>query len=456
MKKAGWILQVKKDEISLQEKEIFLFQQSKVVTAVGSDQNKYLLFFYKNRFLNIIPSTSAKKSTFLYEIKKRGKRVPALYPLLTKWLPAHTKIKSLPAQPFIQKIKDHYSLEEAILVISQLDCWLDASLLKQLIHDTFLQLRRGGKLQAAYRLGMLLDARSFQKDWVHSLISQPDYKNAAQVYQKPLESLYNDDPIFVEQKSYLSLPKYDSLLFKLYEEQHRTNDSILLHTILFLENPTNPKDLLQALTKHLNKMEIVMILLTIKKRIPTSSTLHSELLRYLLQLGEEKQALKLYFASQLELDFIEKEKLLAILEETDHPKYDLLLVEPDKLSNLISGSPRKFQAIVEKYLPSYLNKYSLEDIHDWLGNLSIKEPLPIKNNIAKMIEWSDNPEKQLDLGHLSYQLKLYDKAVECFSWEVELNPENKEPLSWLMKSYQHLGKKEEAKWCNKLLLEQRS
>ncbi len=62
-----------------------------------------------------------------------------------------------------------------------------------------------------------------------------------------------------------------------------------------------------------------------------------------------------------------------------------------------------------------------------------------------MVALCDDPNEQLQLGEYYYQLDSFEKALDCFSWEMELNPDNPEPVRWLSKLYQKLDRPQEAK-----------
>jgi uncharacterized protein HemY len=48
------------------------------------------------------------------------------------------------------------------------------------------------------------------------------------------------------------------------------------------------------------------------------------------------------------------------------------------------------------------------------------------------------------LGELYVEFGQYEKAIECFSWEMELKPTNTKPLQWLSKIYREMGMNHEA------------
>ena len=51
----------------------------------------------------------------------------------------------------------------------------------------------------------------------------------------------------------------------------------------------------------------------------------------------------------------------------------------------------------------------------------------------------------MELGQYYAEFKRYDDAIECFSWEMELHPDDSLPVYQLSKMYQHKGMIEEAK-----------
>ena len=50
----------------------------------------------------------------------------------------------------------------------------------------------------------------------------------------------------------------------------------------------------------------------------------------------------------------------------------------------------------------------------------------------------------MELGQYYAEFHQYDEAIECFSWEMELNPDDPAPVSQLSKMYRHKGMTDEA------------
>lgn len=70
-----------------------------------------------------------------------------------------------------------------------------------------------------------------------------------------------------------------------------------------------------------------------------------------------------------------------------------------------------------------------------------------------MKQLEDDPDHQFELGELYLYFQQLEQSLDCFKWEMELNPDNTKPVQFLSKIYLELGKKEEANAYQQLLIQ---
>lgn len=75
------------------------------------------------------------------------------------------------------------------------------------------------------------------------------------------------------------------------------------------------------------------------------------------------------------------------------------------------------------------------------------------NEMAALLE---NPDRMMELGQFYADFNQYDQAIECFFWEMELNPADPAPVRQLCKMYQHKGMVNEASAYQQIYTQLRS
>jgi tetratricopeptide (TPR) repeat protein len=69
----------------------------------------------------------------------------------------------------------------------------------------------------------------------------------------------------------------------------------------------------------------------------------------------------------------------------------------------------------------------------------------MNSTINRMYKIREEPDQQHFMGELYYQINQLPQAIDCFLWDLELNPINPRPIKWLTKLYNELGMVEESK-----------
>ena len=69
-----------------------------------------------------------------------------------------------------------------------------------------------------------------------------------------------------------------------------------------------------------------------------------------------------------------------------------------------------------------------------------------------MVKLNESLDDMQTLGEIYFELQQFEKAIECFSWEMELNPTKTKPLKWLAKAYHEMGQKQESEVYQQLCI----
>ena len=92
-----------------------------------------------------------------------------------------------------------------------------------------------------------------------------------------------------------------------------------------------------------------------------------------------------------------------------------------------------------------LEEHDLKTVREKL--FPIQAILPQLNAIRKINEMAgleEDPDRMMELGDYYAEFNQFDKAIDCFFWEMELQPQNPIPVQKISKMYQHKGMAKEA------------
>jgi len=115
--------------------------------------------------------------------------------------------------------------------------------------------------------------------------------------------------------------------------------------------------------------------------------------------------------------------------------------------------PEKAEKLMNQSIRVLLRTQEPMDILAWLNSdINIAARLPIFEKIEMMVKLSESLDDMQTLGEIYFEFQQFEKAIECFSWEMELNPSDPKPLKWLSKSYHELGQDQESKVYQQLCI----
>lgn len=454
----GWTLMDKKKKTIIHPHKLTLFQQCKLVECHEElTGTRYLLFFYKNDFLTARPMKEHEPTSFLAQAETRGIPINAPSPLFSLLVHPTLSLQVIPFNQLLSQAKRKYTLEETALIFSYFDSYIPHEKLDKLLKDLFFSYRRNGQLAAAYRLATLLLSRGYNQSWVESTTKQPDYAKAAKRYQAAPLTLLATDPLYVEQQCFLDYQTKENheLLLTLYTEQKNNLNTLILKINKWVKKPSQKTlpDLTHALSTHLKEEDVLSCLLSLLKTVPVTSGLHQDVYNRLIQKQEHQHAIQMLLAYSFTLSPEQQKQLPTIFEHFSIDNINgPLKNNSERIFALLKDQPLVLERLIRSFLPSLFKSHDLSDIQAWLKEVNqASVQLPIMKKLNEMASLIDEPDKQMALGHHYYELEQYEKAIDCFSWEMELQPNQPEPLQWLAKSYQNMGKIDEAKTYQQLL-----
>ncbi len=121
------------------------------------------------------------------------------------------------------------------------------------------------------------------------------------------------------------------------------------------------------------------------------------------------------------------------------------------LTHFIPIFPEKEDTFLHHYVQVLLQQQELPFVYKGIQPLKeICKGKSVFDKLEKMLQASEELEEMQRLGEWFFEFKQYEKAIECFSWEMELQPQNPKPLQWLAKVYLEMGMQEESNMYRKL------
>lgn len=440
-----------KQDTTLTVKELYFFQGFQVLESYTPQNDEcYYLFFYKNQFLTGKNTTKIKQKSYLKQILTKGISISYPHPLLTSFL-TNSSISSFPSLNTLWKnINNTFQKDEAFHILTAFDCYLKKEDILSLMKKAFLQFRRSGKFLHAYRILQMAIEKYPTNKWANSLITHMDYQKYSIRYQSEIETLLTFDPLHAENQLYLHRETdhiYNILQKKLRAESriveclalHCHHLSINTHSFDHLFNEINV-----ILKSHFTKQETIEILFNLyyqQSLIDDKHKVQQLLLSHLVSAKQYKEIFTILTENKMPLSSSQTDLLV---EAINHLDEEALSFDHFQADNLISTDVQQLEKLVVTLLPRLFKKHDIKYTYNWLKPF-MHLSLPSIDTIKKMYEISEEPDKQLDMGELYYELKQLPQAIDCFLWDIEMNPTNSSPIKWLIKLYGELGMTEESK-----------
>jgi tetratricopeptide (TPR) repeat protein len=421
-----------------------------VLEITASNQAAYYFLFYKNKFIAGKELAGIPKGTYLERAFQKGLVLRSSHPLVSIYC-SNRRSFTLPKfhNELFNDLQNHFTLPEVAFLATRLDHILEEKQISHIAREIFYHFQRNGQTSQAYRILWVLQAYAPQEEWVKHMLNQPAFAAQRAAYKGSLESLCEKDPLYFEQYSFRH-HKQKELSNKLHtslEQQSRWLDSLALYMGEFQReiDPERYADFAQLLTKHLAQEEALLIFMKLYRKFPAFSPLRQDLLHHLYELKRFGEALTLFAKEETLIN--DREMLETIFDQLDLINGDIELSKVNQwLVPLFPASPEKKERIVRQIITHLLQTQEIEHVKQWLDPLHHCPPiLPIHHEISRMKQLTDDPDKQLELGELYYKYHQLDKAVTCFSWEMDLNPDNPLPVQWLSRIYKEKGLAQEAK-----------
>ncbi|AZB41594.1 hypothetical protein CEF21_04365 [Bacillus sp. FJAT-42376] len=427
--------------VKLLVKRLAFYNRMRIAEAVHPEKGTYYLFFYQNQFLTG-KQTTPKKGSMLSRAFRKGTVLDAPHPLIDALFSPPQVLQLKTVTQLFKAISKQLSPQETVYILSQFDSFISKEKITEAAKSFFFHYRRSGQFRMAHQvLITLLDADP-KNQWAHDLSQHMDYLK----YRKPYEGGYPEmkaaDPLHAEvlsRKKKNTEPSFKRLQ-KLLAEQNRWMDQTALYIHYFKKEEDPSPEYYEAfanlLSAHFSDRERAIILWDSCKDQLKEGRAKQDLIDALLSDHRLEDAVSVLIGSEN----CDSAKLLSLLSS---PDMDYKKLDEEKLQSFFIARQKEEACgqMLGIIVPNMLKHRDFTSVLNWL----LPIPSLMTENFKKMAAYQDDPEQQLELGRLYHELKQYQKAIDCFSWEMELNPSSPEPVQCLSKTYQEMGMAHEAK-----------
>lgn len=459
-----------KIEITLKDKkklikgfvfQIAVFAPFKVLHVKTDIHEDYYLIYFHDSLVHGDAVESIALDSFMNHVFDKGIVLESTHPLLPVILPEEMVL--LPNKNKLFSIlQKKYTLLEVTYLTTTLDSFFTKDQLMDIMDKIYFHYRRDGKFFKAFQIIKVLFTFSPQNTSIKDRFHAKEYYSFADFYRtSPLSDIFQKDPLYVELHCFNNRfnPDENEMYKNILTEQHRSKELLLLwmEKVQKLQQ-VDSMDTYTSIALSYMSMEEWIATLCYLNINPFKELSNSK--RVINQMISEKRYERaafylLQFIDDLPDSFDEPLNTLFIHLDTEFiaSHLDGFLVMFQQL--IRKGDLPKFEQKLSQLVGKLLESHDLQTVYQKIQPIQSLVPYSlVMNKLKRMMSLLEDPDHMMELGEYYAEFKRYDDAIECFSWEMELNPDDYSPVWQLSKMYQQKGMVEEAtayqQICNQL------
>jgi hypothetical protein len=425
-----------------------IYGGSKVLHVKTTEDDSFYLVYFRNSLIFGDKLEKAEEGSFIEKAFQDGLVVEESHPILSALIPKSQVSIPNPNKVFPQ-IQSHFSPQESAYIATTLDSFFEKSQLAKVIDQFYFDFRRNGKFMKAFQI---LKISTYFMPQFNERLTSREFHSYDDFYQPSnLPSILKKDPLYAELYCYKNRLNPD--VYPFLEEILGTNDGFVETILLWLEKVKKGQkaESIEKMThlalKFINLKEWVMILgqekinpfhelpevrILIEKMVKEGNykTAALVLLNFIDDLPTPYEPILKKVWENLDAEFVGShlDHFITILQRQVN-------VEDQKQS----------ETQISQLIVSLLKGYDLKAVYEKL--LPLKKVLPhsiVIRKLGKMVKMMEDPDHMMELGDHYVEFNQYDQAIDCYFWEMELNPQDPEPVWKISKMYQQKGMFQEA------------
>ncbi|MDP4103657.1 MAG: hypothetical protein Q8935_01785 [Bacillota bacterium] len=424
---------------------------SKVIQVRTAEAEDYYLVYFRNSCifgdqLDTIPAAS-----FIDKVFHDGLVIEPSHPILSVLIP--NKLVTIPARnKLFPHLQAHYSPQEIAYIATTLDSFFDKPTIAKYIDQIYFNHKRNGQYMKAYQILQILISFLPQSNLVKERMSSREFNNAHDFYHSSsLPAILKKDPLYVELYCFNNRNNPDYRLF--LESILKSQDSYVELILLWLEKErgSQTREEIEIYTKMALKflsIEQWILILSHENINPFHMLQEAQVMieKMIENRSYEKAALYLLnFMDDLPEHY---DSILKVIWENVDAKFvDAHLDRFIRVLKRLGDSDNYRQTEVQIYqlIITMLKEYDLKTAFDKLQPLQTITPHSlVLRKLAKMVGLLENPDRMMELGDYYAEFEQFDPAIDCYSWEMELKPQDPDPVWKISKMYQLKGMASEA------------
>lgn len=440
---------------------VAIVARSKVAEIAVSGQPSYYAIFYKNALIYWGPLTQIAEGSFIKQTFNNGLTFESPHPALRLTI-GPQPLSSPNKKKLFNELQNHYSFQEIVYIATTLDSFFEKEQLLDIIHKILSHLKRNGQHFKAFQVGQLLESFEPEEDAAQNQLTSFEFLSYHDIYNSDLASIQQKDPFYFEQYCFDHRfeSNHRSLLMNALEREDRSAESLLLW-IEAAENRQPSKESIQTYTdialQFLSFEDWMRILSKAKinpfQALPKKTTAFMETA---IKEGRDRGAIKLLLPHINDLPEGLESVLQSFWTNLDPQFLAEHLDEFLPALKTLSESENKEapEPMLYRLATYLLDEHELETVTQKLAPLrALFSASPTLRKIDHMLTLSEDPDQMMQLGQYYVEFEQWDSAIDCFSFEMEIRPEDAAPVWQLSKMYQHKGMAREAEAYQKFFAE---
>jgi hypothetical protein len=424
---------------------------SKVLQVQVADTEDYYLLYFRNSFIFGDTLGTVQKGSFFDQAFHKGFVIEASHPIISALIPKQT-VSILSRNKLFPQLHAHFSPQETAYIATTLDSFFEKSILVKFIDQIYFNHKRNGQFMKAYQILHIL------ADFVPDLKSIKERMSAREFYaahdfyhSSNYPAIFKKDPLFVELCCFKN--RIDSNAGSIFEEILKENKSYIELILLWFEKVKRSQDTskIKAYTEialSFLSIEQWILILAEEKINPFHALPEAKIMidKLMEKRDYETAAISLLsFMDDLPASY---DSVLKKLWENvgaefveSHLEHFVKLLQ--KQGN--DDYNKKMESQVYQLIVTMLKEYDLKTVYGKL--IPLQKALPHSlhfRKLTKMIELLEDPDRMMELGDYYAEFEQFDPAIDCYSWEMELKPQDPDPVWKICKMYQQKGMAAEA------------
>jgi hypothetical protein len=424
-----------------------LYARTQVIDVITADNERYYFIYYKNSLVYGDKLDKVEEGSFINKAFHEGIVIKAPHPLLMSLI-SHQSVSIPNKNKLFSQLQNHHSLHEIAHITTTLDSFFEKDELVKIIDKIYFHYKRNGNFIKSFQVIQILHDFAPSLKSAKERLNSQEFSSYHDLYNtSSLPSILKKDPLFVELHCFQNRSNPDMRLF--LEDILKKHDRLLELLLLWLELPKKESiETYSGIAQQFVTMKDWIFILgevninpfrelpearsTIEKMIKegNAETAALCLLSYIHDLPTFYDAILTKLWEELSADFV----------GSHLDKFTFMFQQLVREGQYKEFEQKAFQLAVILF-----KENDLKIVQEKL--LPIQKLLPrseVIRKVNRMMELLEDPDGMMELGDYYAEFQQFDKAIDCFSWEMELQSHDPAPVLKISKMYQLKGMVKEA------------